>query len=474
VRKLVRAVALVLVAGAVVSAVALAHGGRSDANAVKAKPNWFADVAPIVQGRCVTCHRPGGIAPFSLRTYEQARANRQLIAQMVRTRRMPPWSAARGHRAYRFDPSLSNAQIATITRWVAQGAKRGTPKQKGKPVPPVGEGRMRVDLQLRMKDSYTPRFTAAKRDDYRCFVLDWPATSWKFITGFQVVPGQPTQVHHMTVYGVPGSYGDTLREFEGRDPQQGYDCFGGPSGVEGPFLAAYMQLAAWAPGSLGGQTTPTGTGMPIEPGTKLVLEIHYNSHHAIAKADRTTVHFRLADSVERPGLMVGVFNPDWILGSQYFSIPRGQRDVTYTHTADASSVFQFFEPGTVSVDMAQPHMHLLGSKAVARIERANSSREVLVSVPKWDFRWQRFYWFKRPVPLRQGDGFSIECHYDNTAAHQPLVNGTQQTPRDVTWGVGSSDEMCMVGLYLAGRLKTSSNAALRRLTRAAMLPPTSR
>jgi hypothetical protein len=444
-----------LAAVGVLSAVALAQANRSStpaAVASTAKPTYYPDVAPIIQGRCVSCHRIGGIASSPLRTYAQVYARRAAVARAVRTRTMPPWHAERGHRAYRLDPSLSQAQITTVTRWVAQGAKRGNPKAKGRPLRPLAEGRMRVDSRLSIPAAFTPRFTARQRDDYRCFVMPWPQTSLKFITGFQVVPGQPGQVQRVSVYAVPPGFGGELGRWEQADPQPGYDCFGGPIPGDAPrssLVAA--QAATWTPSSPNSQLMRPGTGMPVAPGTTLVTEIHYKLARGRARADRTGVRFRLADTVPRPGIILGIYDPRWSGEPNVFSIPRGRRDVTYVAGFAAAPLFDYFQPGTVTVDMAYLNMHLLGTRGVVRVERANSTREVLLSVRRWDFDWQRFYWLARPASLQPGDGLSVECHYDNTGA------------RDVGWGYRSTEETCMAGIYVAGRPKTSSSAPPRNL-----------
>ena len=98
----------------------------------------------------------GGLAPFSLQTYGQARRNRTAIAAAVRTRLMPPWHADRGYRRYLWDPSLSKAQISTIARWASAGAPKGDPGSPGEPLPPVTGGLTRADVRLQLP-TYTPR-----------------------------------------------------------------------------------------------------------------------------------------------------------------------------------------------------------------------------------------------------------------------------------------------------------------------------
>lgn len=48
-------------------------------------------IAPIVYANCVTCHRPGEAAPFSLISYEDVAKRGQLITRVTASRYMPPW-----------------------------------------------------------------------------------------------------------------------------------------------------------------------------------------------------------------------------------------------------------------------------------------------------------------------------------------------------------------------------------------------
>ena len=99
--------------------------------------SWDRDIAPIVQARCVTCHRADGRAPMSLSTYETARPWARAIRHQVVTRQMPKWHAARGYGEFANDPSLSPFEIAMIAAWVDGGApKTIAPKPGAPPAPP--------------------------------------------------------------------------------------------------------------------------------------------------------------------------------------------------------------------------------------------------------------------------------------------------------------------------------------------------
>src|SRR4030095_8238354 len=87
------------------------------------------DVAPILQRSCVKCHRAGEKAQRSLMTYEDVRPWARAVKTRVVAREMPPWHIDRniGIQSFKDDPSLSDEEIATISKWVDAGAPRGNP-----------------------------------------------------------------------------------------------------------------------------------------------------------------------------------------------------------------------------------------------------------------------------------------------------------------------------------------------------------
>jgi hypothetical protein len=136
------------------------------------------------------------------------------------------------------------------------------------------------------------------------------------------------------------------------------------------------------------------------------------------------------------------------VGNYSFLIPAGAPDVQATGVGDVTATGAGgTTPGRIW-DIF-PHMHQLGRSIHVELDRADGSSACLIDIDgNWDFHWQGSYRLASPVTVNAGDQVKITCTWDNSATHQPLVNGVPQQPRDVTFGEGSTDEMCLTGITL--------------------------
>ncbi len=392
--------------------------------------NYYTDIKPIIDDRCVDCHMSGGIAPFALTTFEEVYSIRALVASSVKSRTMPPFLEDADCREYEFDTTLSLEQMADIEEWATSDAKEGDKNNPGAPLerapytPPV------LDTVLPMAESYTPKISP---DDYRCFVIDWPHETDKFITGFGVTPGTPEMVHHMIAYLAEPDSVDKALALDAAEDGPGYTCFGDSGAGDGTWLGS------WAPGGVD-TAFPEGTGSKIEAGSKIILQLHYSTLKDAPVADLSSVKFRTADTVEKEGLFIPFTNPRW-QSAKTMDIPAGNADVRHSFSIDP---FLFINGvSQINVHTAGLHMHLLGKSIKSVIKKGNGNPECLADIPRWDFNWQSGVAFKEPAVLVPGDELSLECHWDNSMENQPVVNGQRRTPTDVNWGEGTTDEMCL-------------------------------
>src|SRR5262245_44008762 len=131
---------------------------------------WSEHIAPVIYNNCTGCHRPGQVSALSLMGYDDVRRRGSLVAQVVRTRYMPPWKPEPGWAAYRDERRLTPEKIALIDRWVADGMPRGD-QSKEPPLPTFVDDWLlgKPDLILEMPAGF--RVPADGPDIYRNFVL---------------------------------------------------------------------------------------------------------------------------------------------------------------------------------------------------------------------------------------------------------------------------------------------------------------
>ncbi|MDC0684510.1 monooxygenase [Sorangium atrum] len=422
---------------------ALSACGGDDAGAaagggVQAAVSYYRDVKPIFDARCAGCHSDGGVAPFSLERHETAASWAASIKRAVVERTMPPWPADNACAEYVGDRSLSEQQIQTIAAWVDGGAALGDPADEGPPIEPPASGALaRVDRTLEMPVEYTPQ---TGPDEYRCFVIDWPEEATRYVTGFGIRPGEQRVVHHVIAFIAAPDQLAELDALDASDPGPGYPCYGGP-GLKPRWLGG------WVPGG-GSMIFPPGAGTRIEPGSRLILQVHYNTLTAGKLPDRTAIDVTLESSVEREGTMQPWANPAWLSGDSMM-IPALESDVVHRWGADPSRALADNAP--IEIHWVGLHMHTLGTRARLEIERAGGGSECVLDIPRWDFHWQGNYKLAEPKVLEPGDKLSIECHWDNTPEKQPIIDGQPRVPRDVVWGEGTTDEMCLGTFYMTGR-----------------------
>lgn len=398
-------------------------------------PSYFRDVKPIVDAKCVPCHHEGAIAPYPLTTYEEVYFLREALRLAVTERTMPPWLAEDGCTDYVADRSLDDEQIDVLATWVDDGAPQGDPKDEG---PPLDTGPSyelsRVDRTLAMGVEYTPPLVP---DDYRCFVIDWPEPQPSYLTGLRFNPGNDRIVHHGIVFVAGPEQSNALVDLDARDDGPGYTCFGGPEVPAG-------WLGVWVPGTVGADF-PADTGIRVEPGSKVVLQIHY-APLAGSGGDLTTIDVKLDESVAREAWIQPWMNPEWYEPAG-MTLPAGDPDVRVSVSLDPTLFVGGGEP--LVMHTVGLHMHLLGTAGKIVLERGDGTDDCLLDIERWDFHWQGAYGLAEPRTIYPGDRIYQECRWDNSAENQPSENGMVRQPVDTYWGEGTYDEMCLGAFYMS-------------------------
>lgn len=394
-------------------------------------PTYHADVAPLVQRECLSCHVEGGIGPFVLDSYASVADNANVVVSAVQSGYMPPWQPDRSCGDFTNERGLSAEERDVFQAWNAAGRPEGDPATAP---PPLDVPQVVLDATHTARvPSYMPDVN--RPDDYRCFILDMDIDETMFLTGSEVIPDAADLVHHALVYALTPDEVAIAQGDDDRDPGPGYTCFGGPIPSAGLESGLTNQIGAWVPG-LQPDVFPDGEGIRVEAGGKIVIQVHYNTLAGTLRADET--EFRARFTTEAPVRVVSTV-PLPILDLR---IEPGDEESRHRRT------FRNYSSRPLRVRSLTAHMHLLGTNFTARKMSAGSDAtedaQCLLDIPDWDFNWQQSYVVPDAIEIAPLEGIEVSCVYDNSATHQPVVNGVQVEPRRVTWGEGTLDEMCIL------------------------------
>jgi hypothetical protein len=396
----------------------------------------FSDVAPIFYNKCVSCHRPGEVAPMSLITYRDVRPWAGAIREKVTSRAMPPWHADRQYGSFRNDLSLTQKEIDTISAWVAAGAREGSATDlPALPKFPDGWQIGTPDKVFEMLTDY--QVPASGTIDYQYFEVPTNFTEDRWMQAGEVRAGDRAHVHHVIVYVrepqqrtrpnvvavrpiLPA--GQAPAPAPARRPGEAATRTGRTVATGG----ADAMLVNWAVGEDAPVFVP-GTAKRIPAGSTLVFQVHYTTN-GTPGTDRSKLGLIFAKEPPAKEMRTGT------IANPLFAIPAGAAN----HEVEAEASFN----EDVKVWTMHPHMHLRGKDMTYTVIYPDGRNEIVLRVPKFDFGWQTDYWLSEPLALPKGSKLHVRAHFDNSAANR----ANPDPAATVRWGDQTWEEM-MIGFF---------------------------
>ena len=430
---------------------------------------YYQDIRPVIKDHCLGCHSDKGVS-FSFEDPENTYLFKDAIVSAVEVRRMPPWLAEPGHQSYVDDESLSENTLKLFAEWKATGFKKGTPtspENQDSNRQQVSQFKAHLSLNVLPEGEYLPN--QKRKDDYRCFVVDWPTEKETYVTGFKTIPGNLKVAHHLVAFVVEPETAHMYKALEQQEQGPGYQCFGGaipdrlndkvekekfekqyPNGLE-KLQNSNFWLAHWAPG-MDGYSFPKDSGILVRPGSLIILQMHYYSAFAPGETDsNTTIEFQNSEYVDKPSIHYPLTKNRWLYAehNQSMVIKPGEKAAYETNISFkriAKRLSQFMRTPIESIDAlelhsANIHMHAFGASGKAYLNDSKGNKETLLSIPRWDLDWQRDFTFTKPKQIVkeqfESTQLEVECHF---------VNPTNKV---VYGGYGSDDEMCFNFSYIS-------------------------
>jgi mono/diheme cytochrome c family protein len=378
-------------------------------------------IAPILYDNCVTCHRPGEAAPFSLLSYEDASRRAKLIASVTTSRYMPPWHAEPGFGDFADERRLTDAQIERIAEWVRQGTPRGD--AKAMPTPPVFTDGWQLgtpDLVLQMPEAF--EVPADGPDLYRNFAIPTGITEDKWIRAVEFRPSSRPVVHHALFQFARGG---AAAELNGADGKPG---FGGamPARMVRTFAPA-GDLGGWAVG-----TTPRflsdNLSWTMNKGSDFILQLHFHPTGKVER-ERSTIGLYFA-SAPPPRRLRELSAPALFGALANIDIPAGEKAYVVKGTARTFANMRAYS--------VLAHAHYLAREFKAIATLPDGTTRPMLWIKDWDFNWQDRYVYREPIDLPKGTRIDVTITYDNSADNP---RNPCNPPRRVRFGLQSYDEM---------------------------------
>jgi hypothetical protein len=247
----------------------------------------------------------------------------------------------------------------------------------------------------------------------------------RWVRGAQLLPGDASVVHHVVSVAVPP------------------DLAGPPIGIcPNPCATGDqspnddgVRLQGYVPG-INPTLMDDDVGVLVAADSRLVFQMHYTtSGKQTIDASEFGLYFHpVGFSPESRVIQAAALD-------NKFVIP--------PNAANHEVATTFRVPVEAYLTSLSPHMHVRGKHMKFIALYPDGSEEELLSVPRYDFNWQRTYSFDTPKLVPAGTEIRVEGGFDNSIKN--LDNPAPEEP--VRWGDQSWEEMFIgfIGMQISQR-----------------------
>lgn len=336
---------------------------RSD-DPVSSAVTFNREVVRILERKCLACHAPGGIA-MSLATYREARPWARAIREELIEQRMPPWRAARGYGAFANDIGLTARELTMILTWTDGGVPKGDDRDLPRRALESRDAPLQPDQRLELP---AQRIPAGEEHVIRRVTIDTGLATTRWIRQIAVLPGD-TSVIRAAFVAVAPREGSTATHW----------------------------LGAWTPW-LHVMAPPAGAAMPVAPGARLVVELHYRGRETDLEDRSSLALFFAPESRQVSGHVVVEPAPT----------PSTDRHVRWrgeTTFGDETRIWALVPHLSAAAALSDDDVRA-GADGASSLEitarKADGSIDVLLWIPQRRYDWPTPYIPQTPILLPAG------------------------------------------------------------------------
>ena len=400
----------------------------------EAEITWSQHIAPLVFKNCTPCHRPGESGPFDLLKYEDAVKKAKLIRFVTQSRYMPPWPADAGYSHFIGERVLTDQEIEIIKIWVDKGTLRGDSlKEPEAPVFYKGSYFGKPDLVVRAQEAVQIKGNGT--DVFLIMKYPYQIEKDTLIDFVEFVPHHRKLIHHVNGHLIGYDAGRQFNYLSGESVHsdtrvQLNEVYKGmhipyTDKRQPEFPTLTPNVVYYLPGYIPPAYPEEVGGYRFKKnGVFLLSNIHYGpSNKDLLDSSYINVFYRKTSIQRRvTETQLGTFGVSKI--EPEFIIPPNEIKTFHTQMTLSSPI---------SMLSVNPHMHLVGKTFWAFALKQNGDTIPLIRINKWDFRWQYYYTFKRPLKLEAGATVHVYGTYDNTNKNP---NNPFHPPKTITQGNG--------------------------------------
>jgi len=389
-------------------------GGNDDKDLILPEQITFSEhIAPIIYENCTPCHRNNSAGPFSFTNYEEVKAKAKTIVKVTQSRFMPPWPADPNYSSFKEERILSEFEIALIKGWVDMDCLIGdATKIPALPDYPEGSQIGIPDLVLKFPEI---QLEGNNKDHFFLVKIPYDIPEDKYVKIIEFIPGTKKLAHHMNANLIEYRPGKKKNVFDGEkviatnlaENADKVQTAMDNKNDDGSYPTLVPLVCNYLPG-VSPAKYPAGIGgfRMSKQGAFFINDYHFGPTPKAVIDSSSILNIFFADAPpKRPTYEI-------LMGSL------GVAPVKPALVIPANEVktfsIDYIVQDAMSVLTVNPHMHLLGKSFIAYAVTSKGDTIPMISIPKWDFRWQFFYTYKKVLVIPAGSTVHVEGTYDNT------------------------------------------------------------